>query len=149
VRLELATTDTTESQTLRILSVEDEPLNRALLRASIARASTSLLSEAEFVEAPTLTEARRLVNIAHYDLVLLDRRLPDGDGFQLARELMTRPAAWRPVVVALTADAVPETRDAANAAGCTAILIKPFRPSELIALIEEVLSGRPDNQRVL
>lgn len=105
-------------QPLRILSVEDEPLNRALLRASIARAATSRLSEAEFVEAPTLTEARRLIALSRYDLVLLDRRLPDGDGFQLARELMTTPVSSRPVVVALTADAVPETRDAANAAGC-------------------------------
>lgn len=129
-------------QPLRILSVEDEPLNRALLRASIARAATSRLSEAEFVEAPTLTEARRLIALSRYDLVLLDRRLPDGDGFQLARELMTTPVSSRPVVVALTADAVPETRDAANAAGCAAILIKPFRPSELIALIEEIVSDR-------
>lgn len=129
-------------QPLRILSVEDEPLNRALLRASIARAATSRLSEAEFVEAPTLTEARRLIALSRYDLVLLDRRLPDGDGFQLARELMTTPVSSRPVVVALTADAVPETRDAANAAGCAAILIKPFRPSELIALIEEIVPDR-------
>jgi DNA-binding response OmpR family regulator len=101
------------------------------------------LSEAEFVEAPTLTEARRLVKLSRYDLVLLDRRLPDGDGFQLARELMRTPIAKRPVVVALTADAVPETRAAANAAGCAAILIKPFRPSELIALIEEIVPDRP------
>jgi CheY-like chemotaxis protein len=131
-------------QPLRILSVEDEPLNRALLRASIARAGSNRLSEAEFVEAPTLTEARRLVKLSHYDLVLLDRRLPDGDGFQLARELMTGPEDRRPVVVALTADAVPETREAATAAGCAAILIKPFRPSELIALIEEIV---PDQVR--
>ena len=128
--------------------MEDEPLNRALLRASIARARTSRLSEAEFVEAPTLREARRLVSLAQYDLVLLDRRLPDGDGFELARELLDIPPRRRPVVIALTADAVPATREAARRAGCNAVLTKPFRPSELIALIEEVLSDRPDNQRI-
>jgi len=148
VQLGLATADTTEYQPLRILSVEDEPLNRALLRASIARARTSRLSEAEFVEAPTLTEARRLVRLAHYDLVLLDRRLPDGDGFELARELLDIPPRERPVVIALTADAVPATREAASRAGCNAVLTKPFRPSELIALIEEVLSARPNNRRI-
>jgi len=135
--------DAAARRPLRILSVEDEPLNRALLRASIARSRKSRLSESEFVEAPTLKEARRLVTLSRYDLVLLDRRLPDGDGFQLARELTAMPAARRPVVVALTADAVPATREAASAAGCTAVLIKPFRPSELINLIEEIIPLRP------
>jgi two-component system, OmpR family, KDP operon response regulator KdpE len=135
--------DAAARRPLRILSVEDEPLNRALLRASLARARKSRLSQAEFVEAPTLREARRLVTLSHYDLVLLDRRLPDGDGFQLARELTAMPAARRPVVVALTADAIPETREAASAAGCAAVLIKPFRPSELISLIEEIVPRAP------
>jgi CheY-like chemotaxis protein len=125
---------------LRILSVEDDPLNRALVRASLARAADTRLSGAELVEASNLAEARRCLAADDYDLVLLDRRLPDGDGFELANDLRADGSRRRPVVVALTADAVAATHAAAMEAGCDAILIKPYRPPELVALLLEQLT---------
>jgi CheY-like chemotaxis protein len=124
---------------LRILLVEDEAMNRALLRASLARSRDSRVKQAVVTEAGSLNSARELAGQAEYDLLLLDRRLPDGDGFDLARELQDTSAVSRPVIVALTADAVPATRSAAVEAGCAAVLTKPFRPLELIALIEGML----------
>ncbi len=126
---------------LRILSVEDEVLNRALLRAVLERASDRRLRDAELVEATTLAEGRSRAAQSEHDLVLLDRRLPDGDGFDLARELRAMRTAVRPIIVALTADAVPATRTAAVDAGCTAIVVKPYRPSELTAVIGQLLDA--------
>lgn len=126
---------------LRILVVEDEPLNRALLRASLVRAQDPQLKHAQLTEASSLADARRVLAESENDLVLLDRRLTDGDGFELAREIAGQPEGQRPLVVALTADAVPATRAAAAEAGCVAVLTKPFRPSQLVALLEGLLAS--------
>ncbi|MDP8903984.1 MAG: response regulator [Chloroflexota bacterium] len=127
---------------LRILSVEDEALNRALLAAVLQGSSDERLRDAELIEATSLAEARRLVADSDHDLVILDRRLPDGDGFELAHELAHRPAASRPPIIALTADAVPATEQAATAAGCTTLIVKPYRPAELTAALAELLDDR-------
>lgn len=123
----------------RILSVEDDVLNRALLRATLARADDRRLAAAELVEAPTMADARAALQGGDFDLVLLDRRLPDGDGFQLATELSDANPTHRPRVVALTADAVPETRVAALRAGCDSLLIKPYVPQDLLELLSRQL----------
>ena len=125
---------------LRILSVEDDVLNRALLRASLARADDTRLSTAEIVDATNLAEARSAVSQSAFDLVLLDRRLPDGDGFTLAAELR-RDGNHRPLIVALTADAVA-ARTAALDVGCDAILTKPYTPTELVSLLAQHLTDR-------
>ncbi len=131
----------TPAERLRILVVEDEPLNRALLRASVERAQIPQLKHAKLTEAASLAEARGVLAQSEQDVVLLDRRLTDGDGFDLARDIAGQPEARRPLVVALTADAVPATRAAAAEAGCVAVLTKPFRPSQLVALLEGLLAS--------
>lgn len=125
---------------LRILSVEDDALNRALLRATLARADDPRLAGAELVEAPSVGDARHELAAGDFDLVLLDRRLPDGDGFVLAAELRGRVGSRRPRIVALTADAVPETHQEALGAGCDEVLTKPYVPQVLL----DVLYGQLD-----
>ena len=125
---------------LRILSVEDDALNRALLRASLGRADDPRLEGAQLVEVSSVAEARRELAAGDFDLVLLDRRLPDGDGFLLAAELRAQALSRRPRIVALTADAVRDTREAAMRAGCDEILTKPYVPQVLL----DVLAGQLD-----
>ena len=125
---------------VRILSVEDDALNRALLRATLARADDRRLAGAQLIEAPTVADARRELAAGDFDLVLLDRRLPDGDGFLLAADLSGQARPGRPRLVALTAEAVPDTRESALRAGCHEVLTKPYVPQDLL----EVLSGQLD-----
>jgi DNA-binding response OmpR family regulator len=121
---------------VRILVVEDEPE----LRAGLA---TRLRAEDFIVDAvPNLGEAIEAVLSADYRLVLLDRRLPDGDGLSLLPVLRTRPAA--PSVIVLTAlDDIPD-RVAGLDAGAEDYLIKPFAFDELLARLR-VLLRRPAN----
>ena len=70
-----------------ILIVEDEPANVDLFRAVMRRAPEPVVRDARLLEAGTLADARRLVAEESVDLVLLDVRLPDGVGLDLAREL--------------------------------------------------------------
>jgi CheY-like chemotaxis protein len=71
--------------------------------------------------------------------VLLDMNLPDGNGLSLAAEVR-HAGSGGPALVGLTG-AAPDQRDAALAAGCTAILGKPYEAAQLCALVSAALSN--------
>jgi CheY-like chemotaxis protein len=123
-----------------ILSVEDEAVNQVLLREVLARASVPALREAKLDEATTLAEGRDALRRSRYDLVLLDVRLPDGSGLELARQL-EGSAEPRPKVVILSASVLATEREAARAAGCDAFLAKPYAATELIDLLATLLAA--------
>jgi CheY-like chemotaxis protein len=123
----------------RILVVEDESMNRALLRATLARAPEPMRG-AELLEAETIAAARRFIRDGRVDIVLLDIRLPDGSGLDLARELVDMNGA-RPRIVVLSASVMPEERASALSAGCDAFLPKPYRPADLVELIGTLLAS--------
>lgn len=120
---------------MRLLLVEDEPE----LAATIA---ARLISEGFVVDAfGTLGDAIEAVMTTEYRAVLLDRRLPDGDGLSLLPVLRTRPAT-PPVIVLTALDDVPD-RVAGLDAGAADYLIKPFAFDELLARLR-VLFRRSD-----
>jgi CheY-like chemotaxis protein len=123
-----------DDRRVRILLVEDDARNRALLRAVVSRADDPRLRAAELAEAPTLAAAREALARSTPDLVILDMRLPDGRGHDLARDLAARDAD-RPRVLIMSASVLPEERDAAIAAGCDAFLAKPFHAPELLEVL--------------
>lgn len=130
---------------LRILLVEDEDLNRSLVRAVLARAAVTAVRDAEVVEANSLARARERLRDDDVDVVLLDMNLPDGNGLVLANEIAAdrgAAAAPRPAVIAVTASVLPEDRAAALAAGCDGFLDKPYAAAELVAVVAEHLSWR-------
>jgi DNA-binding response OmpR family regulator len=71
-------------------------------------------------------------------LVLLDRRLPDMDGLDLARVLRTTLPAPVPMIL-VTADHTRALGDAARAAGISAYLPKPVDPQVLLDRIAALL----------
>ena len=115
--------------------------NRALLRAVVGRSNDPTVSGVRILDAPDLAAARRILGAEPVDLVLLDVRLPDGNGLDLARDIAKSPAP-RPDVIILSASVLPSERDAALASGASLFLEKPYVPSELIAVIAASLVGR-------
>ncbi|MGA5305053.1 response regulator [Nucisporomicrobium flavum] len=126
----------------RILLVEDEELNRTLVRAVLSRADVAAVRAAEVLDAPTLAAARSRLDAEDVDLVLLDMNLPDGNGLSLAGELAAGTATAgrpRPAVVAVTASVLPQDRAAALEAGCDGFLDKPYAAADLVAVVAEHL----------
>ena len=117
----------------RILLVEDDDLNRRLVRTVLARSGDPVLRSACLVQAASLAEARAALATSAVDVVLLNMSLPDGNGLSLATEVQ-RTGSGGPAIVALTG-AGPEQGDAALAAGCTAVLGKPYKAAQLCALV--------------
>ena len=124
---------------LRILLVEDEKLNRDLVRAILTRAGDATVAGADLVEAESLSAARAALAAEPFDILLLDVHLSDGSGLTLAQELADHPPVRRPAVIALTAGIFPEQRKAALAAGCHTILSKPHTAAELLAVLTDHL----------
>jgi CheY-like chemotaxis protein len=128
----------------KILLVEDEDLNRTLVKAVLARAQIAAVRASEILDAGTLAAARERLSNTDVDLILLDMNLPDGNGLTLARELASGgvPAGQgRPAVIAVTASVLPQDRAAAIEAGCDGFLDKPYAAADLVAIVAQHLPG--------
>jgi CheY-like chemotaxis protein len=114
---------------LRVLVVDDHP------DSADTTAQLLTLHGHDARPAFSCAEALRLVRDGFAPaVVLLDLRLPDGDGFGLAAQLRgARPA--RPVLVAVTGLHGQEQKT--RAAGFDHYLLKPADPAELVALLAE------------
>lgn len=112
---------------MRILVIEDE--------AEMAALITARLSGAGFVadRVGSGTEALEAVALAPYALLLLDRRLPDGDGARLIPALR-RAQPGVPVILVSALDAVAD-RVTGLDSGADDYLTKPFDGLELLARI--------------
>ncbi len=127
-----------------ILLVEDEELNRTLVKAVLARARVEAVRQAQVLDAGDLAAARDRLAAQPVDLVLLDMNLPDGHGLTLARELAAGaiPAGHpKPAVVAVTASVLPQDRAAALEAGCDGFLDKPYAAADLVKVVADHLPG--------
>jgi len=106
-----------------VLIVDDNKMN--LLIAS--RFLKKWLANVE--EALNEQIAVDMVQNKVYDLIIMDLQMPVMDGFK-ATEIIKKSHPKTPII-ALTADAMPETYDKALAAGMSDYLTKPFVPAIL------------------
>jgi DNA-binding response OmpR family regulator len=115
---------------MKVLVVEDH----APLRAGLVRA---LRDDGWAVdEAGDLREARWAVQGGGHDAVILDRRLPDGDGVTLLRELR-QGGATTPVLLLTARDAVSDRVEGLDA-GADDYVLKPFELPELLARLRRL-----------
>ena len=115
----------------RILVVEDERPIRSFIITNLKR------NDFEVLEAERGHEALRLVKLEKPDLVLLDVRLPDIDGFQICKEIST--SCPEVSIIMLTALGQDLDKVKGLELGADDYIIKPFNPMELIARIKAIL----------
>jgi len=117
--------------TKRILIVEDQEDNRAILRAVLSRAGYDL------IEAFNGEDAVRLAQNEQPDLILMDIQLPGIDGFEATRRIKAIIDLKSIPIIAVTSYALSGDEAQARAAGCDAFVAKPFSPRELLARVRE------------
>ncbi len=108
----------------RVLVVDDDAMNRKLLVHLLQR----LKYEAEAVDGAAVAYQRVQSNDPP-ELILLDMQMPEIDGYTAARQL--RKLGYHQPVLALTADAIPETRQRCLDAGCDGYYTKPITLGQL------------------
>jgi len=139
--------DSADLSKMKILVIDDEPANTALLQDILAAYG---YTRVELVSDSKL--ALETCKNFEPDLILLDLMMPPPDGFAILDSLRTREdESFLPVVV-LTADTTEATKRRALEAGATDFLLKPFDLTEVILRIRNLLKSRRahqllDNQR--
>ncbi|MCI5208082.1 MAG: response regulator [Candidatus Electrothrix sp. ATG2] len=120
----------------RILVVEDNPDNRLLVRSLLTRAGFAVQ------EAKNGEEAVALFRQWQFHFIWMDMRMPVMNGYEAARRIRALPGGDKIKIVALTASVFKEQHGEILAAGCDAVLHKPFRACELFSVMEEHLGVR-------
>lgn len=125
-----------QTERAHVLVVEDDPVNQAIVAEMLRHAGIRVSV------APSGLAALEALRTQVYDLVLMDWQMPDLDGLEVTRRLRAgavgAPGQQIPIV-ALTANAFAEDRDACLAAGMNDFLSKPVRASSLVAAIERLV----------
>ena len=125
-------------QGMRILIVDDEPVNVALLE--------DMLGFSEFRDFVSTTDPRQVISLCRArrpDLILLDLNMPHLDGFAVMRRLAEEyPGDECLPILVLTADVTLETKRRALSAGATDFLTKPFDQVEVVLRINNLLRTR-------
>ncbi len=119
---------------LRVLLVEDNPVNRRLARAVLEKWSFEVL---------TVDNGRAAVEAfapGRFDLVLMDVQMPEMDGYDATAAIRQIESAGsvRVPIVAMTAHAMTGDREACLAAGMDGYVSKPLRVDDLAAEIDRL-----------
>ncbi len=126
-----------------VLVVEDEEENQELMRAVIEDllgGTVSICGDGERAVGEAIDRAP--------DLVLLDLMLPRVSGWEVTRRLRQSPRTRSVPIIAVSALARPQEREAALHAGCDAYLEKPFTPDAMVRVIAATLQRLTSMPRV-
>jgi signal transduction histidine kinase len=115
---------------LRILAVEDNAINVRLLTALLGRMGYRADIAHNGLEAVDAVHRQR------YDVVLMDVQMPEMDGIEATRRIVSEvPAEDRPRIIALSAGVLQEEQEACRAAGMADFVFKPIVPADLAAAL--------------
>jgi len=121
--------------TRRILVVDDEILIRRLLQQTLEGEGYSVITVGSMYEA--LAEVGRNA----FDLIVLDRVLPDGDGMEACRRIRDR---YQTPIIMLTAKREVVDRIQGLETGADDYMVKPFDVEELVARVKAQLRRSQD-----
>jgi len=127
----------------RILCVDDERLNRAIVR--------DMLDSAEFrvLEAESGEEALEILEDHAIDIILLDINMPGIDGFEVCRRLKADERLRHIPVIMVTALTDTEDRIKGIEAGAEDYINKPFNKAEVLARIKMLLKVKELNEKLI
>jgi CheY-like chemotaxis protein len=120
---------TAQMANARVLLVEDNLVNQLLAVKFLQKLGVVPDKAMDGLQALVLLEK----NV--YDLVLMDMQMPNMDGLEATRQLRSHPDWHQPIVIAVTANAFPEDRQACLDAGMDDFFAKPININELSSML--------------
>lgn len=100
--------------------------------------------DVEVTDVARITDAMDAAREGGFDVAIVDRRLPDGDGLDLVRMLRADPATTELPVIVLTAGFDEADRGEVMTAGADEYLGKPIEPGELMAAVARIATPHAD-----
>lgn len=129
---------------MNILVIEDDPTVRTLVKAVLEHRGNSVSI------AKTASEGENLAVTNRYDMIILDLRLPDGNGYDVCSTIRSKNIAT-PVLV-LSAEHETDVKIKVLNAGADDYLTKPFNSDELMARIDAIArrsSGKQEEKELI
>ena len=121
----------------RVLLVDDNPVNRHVVRLFMAQLAPQI------VEAVNGEEALARLSEQSFDIVLLDIHMPVMDGKEAIKRIRASDQPWKVIpVIALTADAMSGDRERYIGMGMSDYISKPIDARELATKYVSLLRGR-------
>lgn len=128
----------------RVLLAEDNIVNQRVALSMLKRIGWDARLVSNGQEAVAAMEEEL------FKIVLMDMQMPEVDGLEATRLIRLRlPQEKQPVVIALTANALPGDRERCIAAGMNDYLSKPIRPDELRSKLDHWLRRLNEQQKPL
>jgi len=119
-------------KTTRVLTVDDSPSMRALLRHALTAEGFAVEQAEDGIEALTWLAANDC------DVIVTDINMPNLDGFGLIDRVRADVRHRDRPILVLTTESSDEKRARARAAGATGWIVKPFDPAKLAAAVRRV-----------
>jgi PAS domain S-box-containing protein len=128
-------------ESMRILLVEDNPINQKTAAAMLRKAGFAVDVADDGVHALEAFERGR------YDIILMDIQMPEMDGYETTRSIRRREGSDRhSVIIAMTAHAMKGDRERCLEAGMDDYLAKPINPDDVLRVIAKWLGPKPEEQ---
>jgi two-component system cell cycle response regulator DivK len=115
-----------------ILYVEDNELNRKIVRDLLRRTKYRLLEAADGEAGVAMAREERP------DLILVDVQLPKMSGIDVMRTLRSEPETASTPIIAITSFALGGNEQKAMEAGANAYMAKPYSPFDLLSMIRKL-----------
>ena len=116
-----------------ILIIENEVSNRLLIERVLSTRGYRCIS------ASNGQEALNILDKESVELILTDLSMPVLDGYRTTQLIRERPAMANVPIVAVTAYALNDENEAAMQIGCNEYLTKPFKPRQLLEVVDRLL----------
>jgi CheY-like chemotaxis protein len=116
-----------------ILIIENEASNRILIERVLSTRGYRCISASNGLEALDILERE------HVQLILTDLSMPVMDGYRTTQLIRERPGMAHVPIVAVTAYAQSDENEAALQIGCNEYLTKPFKPRQLLEVVDRLL----------
>ncbi len=121
---------------MQVLFVEDDPMNRRVVKDMLTIVGVNM------AEAQDAETGLRMIDDTHYDVILMDLRMPGMDGLAAIRGIRARgdSKATTPIIV-ITADTASNLREKCFASGADQVLEKPVAMNALFDALGEAIDN--------
>ena len=116
-----------------ILAVEDSPTLRELITFTLNDANYTI------IEASNGQDALNKLNECHVDMVITDLNMPHMNGIELTRNLRAKEEYKYIPIIFLSTESRVAKKEEAKSAGATGWIVKPFKPEQLLKVVQKVL----------
>jgi len=116
-----------------IMTVDDSASIRQMVSFTLSQAGY------EVIEAVDGKDALSQMTGASVNMVITDLNMPNMDGIELIKAIRTDGSHKFTPIIMLTTESADNKKQAGKEAGATGWIVKPFKPDQLLAVIQKVL----------